>query len=132
MLAIWVSHGSMAGVRARATASLEPVSMGSHTCAGKRGGQRGSQRRPEATFLCAKSEWAAAGTCALAGASASAAASYAGCAAAGGAAVSNGAVQDAARALFTYTNATCSYPSARPSAAGLPASLLRACCCDSV
>ena len=55
----------------------------------------------------------AAGTCALAGASASAAASYAGCAAAGGAAVSNGAVQDAARALFTYTNATCSYPSAR-------------------
>ncbi|KAK9831522.1 hypothetical protein WJX81_005358 [Elliptochloris bilobata] len=51
-----------------------------------------------------------AGTCALAGAAASSAASYSGCAAAGGAEVASHVVQDASRALFSFTNATCSYP----------------------
>jgi len=55
-----------------------------------------------------------AGTCALTGAAAASAATYSGCAGAGGAVVASGAVADASRALFTYTNATCSYPSAYP------------------
>jgi len=55
-----------------------------------------------------------AGTCALTGAAAASAATYGGCAGAGGAVLAGGAVADASRALFTYTNATCSYPSAYP------------------
>ena len=89
-----------------------------HISAGGRIAQRGGQPCPKLQAL--SMTGGVAGTCALAGASASAAGSYAGCAAAGGAAVSNGAVQDAARALFSYTNATCSYPSARPSPSPMP------------
>ena len=51
----------------------------------------------------------ATGTCALAGASASSAATYSGCAA-----VTNGLAHEASAALFSYSNATCSYPSAPP------------------